>query len=52
MATLVDADLPAGEQIVEWNGRNDRGGEVPSGVYVARIETAAGVRSIKLTLAR
>jgi hypothetical protein len=52
VATVVDADLPAGEQSVEWNGLCNGGTPVPSGVYFARLETAAGVRTVKVTLAR
>lgn len=50
--TLVDADLPAGEGTAVWDGRNDQGGVVPAGVYLVRLETSAGVRTAKATLAR
>ncbi len=36
--TLVDAKESAGVKQVTWDGRNDRGGRVSSGVYVYRIE--------------
>lgn len=52
VATLFDADLPAGEQRAEWNGRDEHGAIVPSGVYFARLESAAGVRTVKVTLAK
>jgi hypothetical protein len=52
VATLVDADQAAGEQTVEWAGTDDRGANVPSGLYFARLETAAGVRTVKVTLAK
>ena len=52
VATLVDADLPAGEQSVEWTGLGRDDTPLPSGVYFARLETAAGVRTVKATLAR
>lgn len=38
VATLVDADLVAGPQRVDWNGRDDAGHHVPSGLYLARLE--------------
>lgn len=41
--TLVDGSLPAGLHTVVWNGRNERGAEVPSGVYFYRLD--AGGRS-------
>lgn len=52
VATLVDADLPAGPQVVEWRGTNDAGLSMPSGVYFARLETTEGVRAIKVTLVK
>jgi len=43
----------AGRHLLQWNGRDDRGRSVPSGVYLVRIVTAAGAwRSMKVTLAR
>lgn len=36
--TLVDGMRPAGEQTVRWDGRNQRGTALPSGVYVVRLE--------------
>ncbi len=41
--SLVDGSLPAGAHTVVWNGRDDHGGEVPSGVYFYRLD--AGGRS-------
>ncbi len=52
VATLLDADLPAGEQCTEWTGLGKGGMPLPSGIYFARLETPAGVRTVKLTLAR
>lgn len=36
--TLVDAKESAGMKHITWDGRNDRGERVSSGVYVYRIE--------------
>jgi hypothetical protein len=52
IANLVDADLPAGEHSAEWTGLGDGGTPMPSGVCFARLETAAGVRTVKVTLAK
>ena len=52
VATLVDADLPAGEQLADWDGRYGGGAPAPSGVYFARLETESGIRTVKLTLSR
>jgi hypothetical protein len=52
VATLLDADLSAGAHGAAWAGRDDRGAAMPSGVYFARLQTAAGTRTVKITLAR
>lgn len=52
IATLMDADQPAGSHAVEWDGSGLSGEAAPSGVYIARLETSYGVRAVKLTLAR
>lgn len=41
VATLVDAALGAGRHTRVWNGRDDAGRPVASGVYVARLEVGA-----------
>ena len=35
---LVDGTLPAGDHAVEWDGRTDAMGSMPSGVYLYRLE--------------
>jgi hypothetical protein len=35
--TLLTAPLPAGKFLAGWDGRDDRGGESPSGVYFVRL---------------
>jgi hypothetical protein len=52
VATLVDAELPAGEQSVEWAGLGDGGTLLASGVYFARLQTSEGVCTVKVTLAK
>ena len=50
--TLVDQSTPAGDHEVRWDGRDDTGRQVPSGVYVYRL-TAPGIQEArKLMLAR
>jgi len=39
VATLVDQTMPAGVYNVHWDGRDDGGSEVASGVYLYRIDT-------------
>jgi S-formylglutathione hydrolase FrmB len=36
------------QQDISWNGRNDFGYSVPSGIYVVTFETSTGAKSIKL----
>jgi hypothetical protein len=50
VAKLVDAVTPAGAYTVTWNGHDDRGNTVSSGVFFARLTSPAGVRSYKMTL--
>jgi hypothetical protein len=50
--SLVDDSLAAGEHRVEWDGRDDAGRQVPSGTYVARLETGPTVEAVKLVLVR
>jgi len=50
--TLVDERLEAGPHEIRWNGHNDQGGEVASGVYFAEMKTTGEVRVNKMTLVR
>jgi serine protease len=49
---LVDGNLPGGRHQVSWDGRDDAGRTLATGVYVTRVQTAAGVRSRKVLLLR
>jgi hypothetical protein len=48
--TLVDKNLPSGEQKFSWNGRDHRGAAVPTGVYLYRLETERQVSTRKLVV--
>jgi hypothetical protein len=50
--TLVNGEAVAGSNQVEWDGRDQHGKQVVSGVYFFRIETNGEVRTIKGTLLR
>ncbi len=52
VATLIDAEMSAGEWTVEWDGLDSTGIAVPSGVYLARLETQTGIQTVKMTLTR
>ncbi len=46
VASLVDADQNAGEYKIQWNGRNDFGSTVASGIYLYSFE-AGNYHSVK-----
>jgi hypothetical protein len=47
---LVDAHVPASSRTVVWDGRDDRGTRVATGVYFARLVTPALVETRKMVL--
>ena len=49
---LADLRLAEGEHSLLWDGRDDRGGALPAGVYWARVEARGSSEGIKLTLIR
>lgn len=52
MRILFDGVVDAGERVVRWDGSNDRGSAVASGIYFVRFETDRDVFTRKLILAR
>jgi hypothetical protein len=52
VATLVDGEVAAGKHSVAWDGKNERGELVATGVYLYRLEVAGVVRTKKLVLAK
>ncbi len=50
--TLVDGVQKAGEQRVSWDGRDDRGAAVASGMYFYRLAANGLTQTRKLTLMR
>ena len=50
--TLVDENQPAGRYSLNWDGRDDRGVGVASGVYFLRMTAAEGELTRKMVLAR
>jgi hypothetical protein len=52
MATLVNKELPPGEYEVQWDGRDDAGREVGSGVYIYRLKVGNFSRIRKMILIR
>jgi len=49
---LVNGDRPAGSGEMIWDGRDDAGGGMASGIYLVRLKTSAGSELRKLTLMR
>ncbi len=48
--TLATGAFPAGEHAVEWDGQNDRGGNVSSGVYYYRLVSDGTTDMKRMTL--
>ncbi|UCG62774.1 MAG: T9SS type A sorting domain-containing protein [Candidatus Zixiibacteriota bacterium] len=48
--TLVSGSKPAGEHVINWDGTDDNGESVASGVYLYQLETNEYVDSKKLIL--
>ncbi len=48
--TLVDGEEQAGFKNVIWDGKNDRGEEVGSGIYFYRIQTGSFTKTAKMSL--
>jgi len=50
IATLAQGWRDGGRHRVTWDGRADRGAAMPSGTYLLRLSSAAGVQARKLSL--
>lgn len=50
IATLVDADRPAGRHSVTWNGRDQHARSVPAGLYFYRVEAGGAVGTSRVVL--
>jgi hypothetical protein len=48
--TLLDANRPAGDQSLTWDGSNSRSATVPSGVYFFRIQAPQGEEVQRVTV--
>jgi hypothetical protein len=52
VCVLVNATQPAGWNAVRWDGRDAAGKNVPTGVYVARMEMESRVVNCRMMLVR
>ncbi len=50
VATLIDRELDAGTMRVTWNGRDDAGNALPSGIYIYKLTTSNFNAARKMTL--
>lgn len=50
--TLRRGSLNAGQTALNWDGRDDAGNDVPSGIYLVSLTGADGQQTLKLTLVR
>ena len=50
--TLVDQRLRAGQKVVDWDGRDDSGKEVTSGIYFYRLRTSEFSQTNKMVVLR
>jgi len=50
VVTLKDAETPAGNHSVLWNGRNSLGEKVSAGIYLCRMQAGEFVKTQKMTL--
>ncbi len=48
--TLIDSPLHSGNHMIVWDGRDDRGEKVGSGIYIATLRTGETVLSRKVTV--
>ncbi len=49
---LLDGSISAGRYSIIWDGRDDAGRDVASGVHLARVSTAAGTRTARVVILR
>jgi flagellar hook assembly protein FlgD len=49
---LAEGRQSAGAFTVPWDGRDDTGRKLPTGIYFARIVTAQGTKTGRVILAR
>jgi len=49
---LFRESMPAGSHTVRWDGKNDRGVNVASGMYICRVKSGSHMKSAKMMLIR
>ena len=49
VAVIYDGFLPAGGHLLVWDGKDERGREMPHGMYLATVAAADYSRTVRLT---
>jgi FlgD Ig-like domain len=52
VTTLASGIEPVGQRVLEWNGTDDAGRSVSSGVYFVRVRAGGATETVKLVLLR
>ncbi len=52
VATLYDGEITGGSYDIEWNGKDDNGNPVPSGIYIYHLRSDVFQKSHKMILVR
>lgn len=50
--TLADGRMSPGTQTLRWNGADDLGRALPSGIYFSKLQTTEGTQTRKVILTR
>jgi serine protease AprX len=50
--SLISTDMDAGSHSIVWDGRNDNGQDVASGMYLYRLQTGSSSETRRMTLVR
>ncbi|MFQ5865947.1 MAG: alpha-amylase family glycosyl hydrolase [bacterium] len=46
--TVIDGEEPAGEYVIQWNGKDELGRETASGLYILMLVAGSFVKSMKM----
>jgi photosystem II stability/assembly factor-like uncharacterized protein len=52
LRTLVNGRMPVGSHNIEWDGRNQQGHDVASGIYIYRLQVGSYLQTRRLMLLR
>ena len=49
LRTIVDSTLPAGRQVLAWDGRDEQGSHVRKGMYFIHVRIGDRARQVRVT---